>query len=92
MVASVSPERGSSQSSSTRFHGQSSTIFRPGNLVTASTTAAACRDVREYWLCSTYTIFEDDGLRDDSGDLAFFGGGQKAEACVLLHLVSLDEE
>src|SRR5436305_14631940 len=56
IAASVRPESGSGQSSSTRRHGQSSTICMPGNLVTASTTAADRRDVRPYWLCRTYTI------------------------------------
>src|SRR5436309_9425049 len=28
----------------------------PGNLVTASTTVAACLEVKPYWLCRTYTI------------------------------------
>src|ERR1700760_3435253 len=56
IAASVSPERGSGQSSSTRFHGQLSTICMPGNLVTASTAVAACLEVSPYWLCRTYTI------------------------------------
>src|ERR1041385_1660886 len=56
ITASVRPESGSGQISSTRRHGQSSTICIPGNLVTAPTTVAACLDVKPYWLCRTYTI------------------------------------
>ena len=36
--------------------------------------------------------FEDDGLRDDAGDLAFFCGAEQREHGFLLRFVSLDEE